>query len=125
MGVVRWYKEKNQAGFMGQVGKYNSEPQTLKCFSQVLHKPRVLSEYPNINPHITDLLRQWLCRWSQCRSKNRLGRAQRCQSLSKPNNARLAWSHGPVHATPRKPQLLTDKCVYRFLEGNFYVICLK
>lgn len=43
-----------------------------------------------------------------------------------PSQTMPGWrSHGPVHATPGKARLLTDKCVYRFLEGNFYVICLK
>lgn len=98
MGAVRWHKERNRTAFAGQVGKYNSEPQTLKCFSQALHKPSFLWEKPNINLNIIDLLCQWLCRWSQWRSKNGPGRAGRCQSLSKPSNARRVCSHGPRHS---------------------------
>lgn len=39
-----WYQEENRAGFIGQAGKQNSEPQTLKCFFSETYTTQEFSE---------------------------------------------------------------------------------
>lgn len=60
MGVVRWYKENNQAAFMGQVEKYNSEPQTLNIFP----KSYINQDFSENNQILT--LTSWICCANDC-----------------------------------------------------------